>query len=229
MVIYEENHSFDNLFGGWEGVNGLNNVHQTGVGDHVTQVDQNGAAYGCLKQLDVNLTSPPLANTCQDTTHGITASNFPNPYFTIDDFIKPTDVTCPPITNAFGFANGIDKNNPPAGARPGGCTRDLVHEYYQEQYQLHGGAAGPLHERQRLGRHDDGRVRHDAASALHVPAREGTPALRDRRRLLPGGVRRVVPQPPVADRRGDAGRSDRLDGRCPCGQPFDHRLERDAG
>jgi phospholipase C len=49
------------------------------------------------------------------------------------------DVTCPPITNAFGFANGIDKNNPPAGARPGGCTRDLVHEYYQEQYQLHGG------------------------------------------------------------------------------------------
>ena len=58
VVIYEENHSFDNLFGGWEGVNGRSNVHQTGVGDHVTQVDQNGAAYGCLKQLDVNLTSP---------------------------------------------------------------------------------------------------------------------------------------------------------------------------
>ena len=139
VVIYEENHSFDNLFGGWEGVNGRSNVHQTGVGDHVTQVDQNGAAYGCLKQLDVNLTSPPLMNTCQDAAHGITASNFLNTFFTIDDFIKPSDVTCPPITNAFAFANGIDKNNPPAGARPGGCTRDLVHEYYQEQYQLHGG------------------------------------------------------------------------------------------
>jgi phospholipase C len=25
------------------------------------------------------------------------------------------------------------------GARAGGCTRDLVHEFYQEQYQLHGG------------------------------------------------------------------------------------------
>ena len=106
VVIYEENHSFDNLFGGWEGVNGRNNVHQTGVGDHVTQVDQNGAAYGCLKQLDVNLTSPPLPNTCQDAAHGITASNFPNTFFTIDDFIKPTDVTCPPITNAFGSPTG---------------------------------------------------------------------------------------------------------------------------
>ena len=28
VVIYEENHSFDNLFGGWEGVNGLDNVHR---------------------------------------------------------------------------------------------------------------------------------------------------------------------------------------------------------
>ena len=32
----------------------------------------------------------------------------------------------------------------------------------------------------------------------------GASALRDRRRLLPGGVRRLVPEPPVADRRGDA-------------------------
>src|SRR5205823_2615667 len=48
VVIYEENHSFDNLFGGWEGVNGLDNVQASGVGDHLTQVDQNGVAYGCL-------------------------------------------------------------------------------------------------------------------------------------------------------------------------------------
>ena len=26
VVIYEENHSFDNLYGGWEGVNGLSNA-----------------------------------------------------------------------------------------------------------------------------------------------------------------------------------------------------------
>src|SRR5207244_5430074 len=29
VVIYEENHSFDNLYGGWEGVNGLDNVHRS--------------------------------------------------------------------------------------------------------------------------------------------------------------------------------------------------------
>src|SRR5690242_3554670 len=104
VVIYEENHSFDNLFGGWEGVNGLNNVHQTGVGDHVTQVDQNGIPFGCLQQLDVNLsTNPNFANlpvTCTDALHNI-QSHFPNGYFSIDGFIAPADVTCPPITNAF--------------------------------------------------------------------------------------------------------------------------------
>ena len=38
VVIYEENHSFDNLYGGWEGVNGLANADAP----HTTQVDQNG-------------------------------------------------------------------------------------------------------------------------------------------------------------------------------------------
>jgi len=57
VVIYEENHSFDNLYGGWEGVNGRANADAA----HTTQVDQFGVAYSCLKQLDVNLTSPPLA------------------------------------------------------------------------------------------------------------------------------------------------------------------------
>jgi phospholipase C len=52
VVIYEENHSFDNLYGGWEGVNGRANADAA----HTTQVDQNGVAYGCVKQLDVNLT-----------------------------------------------------------------------------------------------------------------------------------------------------------------------------
>jgi acid phosphatase len=145
VVIYEENHSFDNLFGSWEGVNGLNNVHPSGIGDHVTQVDQNGVAYGCLKQLDVNLTSPPLPADCTDTTHGIT-SHFKNTWFPIDQYIQPSDVTCPPITNAFAYSNGILKGGldpatlaPVPGARAGGCTRDLVHEFYQEQYQLDGG------------------------------------------------------------------------------------------
>ena len=60
VVVYEENHSFDNLYGGWEGVEGL------GAADaaHTTQVDQAGNAYKCLLQVDVNLTSPPLGTAC---------------------------------------------------------------------------------------------------------------------------------------------------------------------
>src|SRR6266480_2092510 len=73
VVIYEENHSFDNLYGGWEGVNGLANAPS----GNTTQVDQAGGAYGCLLQNDVNLTSPPLSVTCMDAAHGIN-SHFTN-------------------------------------------------------------------------------------------------------------------------------------------------------
>src|SRR5436190_995949 len=124
VVIYEENHSFDNLYGGWEGVDGLGSADAA----HTTQVGQTPARvpYTCLKQNDPSLTSPtPLAPTCTDTTTGTTfQSAFTNAPFTIDDYIPPTATTCP---------NGV-----PGGA-PGGCTRDLVHRYYQEPYQLDGG------------------------------------------------------------------------------------------
>jgi len=137
VVIYEENHSFDNLYGGWEGVNGRANADAA----HTTQVDQAGAQYGCLKQLDVNLT---FSGTCQDSAHGITNSAFTNTWFTIDTFIPPTATTCPKGSQAFTFPNGIKDNSRDAAGNliglPGGCTRDLVHKFYQEQYQLNGGA-----------------------------------------------------------------------------------------
>src|SRR2546423_14211625 len=64
VVVYEENHSFDNLYGGWEGVNGRSNADAA----HTTQVDESGSAYGCLLQNDGNPTSPPLSVTCTDTS-----------------------------------------------------------------------------------------------------------------------------------------------------------------
>src|SRR6266496_2284106 len=65
VVIYEENHSFDNLYGGWEGVDGLGGADAA----HTIQVGQAGASYTCLRQNDPNLTSPsPLAPTCTDST-----------------------------------------------------------------------------------------------------------------------------------------------------------------
>jgi phospholipase C len=130
VVIYEENHSFDNVWGSWEGVNGLSKADAA----HTTQVDQNGVPYTCLRQNDVNLTSPPLAVTCTDAAHGF-ASQFQNTYFSINKLIAPNDSTCPPPLQAFNYPNGVLKGI----GRPGGCTRDIVHAFYQEQYQLNGG------------------------------------------------------------------------------------------
>jgi acid phosphatase len=136
VVIYEENHSFDNLYGGWEGVNGLQNADAA----HTTQVDQNGLPYSCLFQLDVNLTSPPLSTVCSSTTpRGVAFnSHFLNAPFTIDDYIPPDATTCPKPKDSFAFPNGILNGNGVGIA--GGCTRDIVHKFYQEQYQLNGGA-----------------------------------------------------------------------------------------
>ena len=138
VVIYEENHSFDNLYGGWEGVNGLANADVA----HTTQVAQNGQPYKCLLQNDVNLTTGPLSGSCgtdsvpqADGTTVTYTSHFTNKAFSIDKYIKATDTTCPPIDNLFGFPNGVLKGQ----GTPGGCTRDLVHKFYQEQYQINGG------------------------------------------------------------------------------------------
>jgi phospholipase C len=132
VVIYEENHSFDNLYGGWEGVHGLSQASAA----QKTQINQAGTPYTCLLQNDVNLAAE--SPTCTDSTTGTTfTSHFTNAPFTIDDFIKPADTTCPPNPNAaFSSPNGFKKGT----GSPGGCTRDLVHRFYHEQYQLNKGA-----------------------------------------------------------------------------------------
>jgi len=63
VVIYQENHSFDNLYGGWEGVNGLGNA----TAAHTLQVKQNGTVFACLLQNDVNLAAVTPA-TCAGIT-----------------------------------------------------------------------------------------------------------------------------------------------------------------
>ncbi|MFU8871794.1 acid phosphatase [Micromonospora sp. SL4-19] len=121
VVIYEENHSFDNLFGGWEGVNGLGEADAA----HTTQVGANGTPLGCLPQNDVNL--PPVTVNC-------TGGTFPNRPFRIEDHIRPGDTTCP-APNGPNRPNGWRNGS----GVPGGCTEDLVHRFYQEQYQINGG------------------------------------------------------------------------------------------
>jgi acid phosphatase len=128
VVIYQENHSFDNLYGGWEGVNGLASAPQ----ERTIQVNQDGVPFQCLMQKDpsllddISVTPPrPLPITCTDTTTATPfTSHFANAPFSIDTYVKPIYRTCP---------NGV------LGGEPGGCTRDLVHRFYQEQYQLNSG------------------------------------------------------------------------------------------
>jgi phospholipase C len=173
VVIYEENHSFDNLYGLWGDVNGQ---HPIGLADadtvHTMQIAQNGTAYTCLKQLDVNLNTdfagsgPPPATastfppntlskqaacnpetvTFPDAASTTTTytSHFLNAPFNIDQYIPAGALTCPRPNEEFSFGNGIRIGGlrpdglTPTGL-PGGCTRDLVHKFYQEQYQLNGG------------------------------------------------------------------------------------------
>jgi acid phosphatase len=111
VVIYEENHSFDNLYGLWPGVDGL--ASPTTATPNQTQVDQTGTAYSCLKQNDPHLTSPPVPPTCTDP-RGFT-SGFTNTVFPIDPYIP--------------------QNQSP---------EDLVHRYYQQQYQIDKGKMDKL-------------------------------------------------------------------------------------
>ena len=130
VVIYQENHSFDNLYGGWEGVNGRSAADAA----HTIQVGQAGAPYACLMQNDVNLASPPQPADCTDTSTATPfTSHFGNAPFQIDASLPTSATTCPPpgAFKANGFLNGI--------GLPGGCTRDIVHRFYQEQFQLDGG------------------------------------------------------------------------------------------
>src|SRR5262249_33689089 len=106
VVIYEENHSFDNLYGNWEGVNGRSGA----TAANTTQVQQdNTTAYSCLPQNDVNL--PPCIS--------------PNAPFGIEQYIPASAQTCPQ-PGAF-FPHGA-----PAG--PGnlsrGCPPDIGHRRY---------------------------------------------------------------------------------------------------
>jgi phospholipase C len=130
VVIYQENHSFDNLYGGWEGVNGLANADSA----HTIQINQAGSPYTCLAQNDFSLTSPPLTTNCMDLTTGAAfTSHFANVPFQIDTYIPMSVQTCPKP------AAGTNALPPGPNNLPGGCTRDLVHRFYQEQYQLDNG------------------------------------------------------------------------------------------
>ncbi len=71
VVIYEENHSFDNLYGSFEDANGLDDASDTSM----TQIDmKTGRPFtGCLPQTDPLLASKCIANGPFDITQFIPA------------------------------------------------------------------------------------------------------------------------------------------------------------
>ena len=132
VVIYQENHSFDNLYGGWEKVDGLRDADAA----H-TAPGRPGRRAVSVPQADGR--EPHFAAADGDL-HGhddgtAFTSHFPNAPFQIDDYIAPErqDVPGTGRVRPQWRAQGLTRRC------PGGCTRDLVHRFYQEQYQLNGG------------------------------------------------------------------------------------------
>ena len=137
VVIYQENHSFDNLYGSWPGVNGRGNASAA----NTLQVKQDGTTFNCLLQNDVNLAAV-IPASCTDTTGTLPpasstpfSSHFGNAPFSIDAYLPPSARTCPQPGAPFSAVGYPDS---PTNL-PGGCTRDIVHRFYQEQYQLNNG------------------------------------------------------------------------------------------
>ncbi|HXM58021.1 MAG TPA: alkaline phosphatase family protein [Candidatus Dormibacteraeota bacterium] len=98
VVIYQENWSFDSLYGKFPGANGLANA-----GDSVKQVDKSGQPYATLPR--------PIDNNQKPAA--------PDPRFPANLPVQPFD--------AAKYVPDDMK------------TGDLVHRYYQEQYQIDGG------------------------------------------------------------------------------------------
>src|SRR5258708_3224704 len=98
VVIYQENWSFDGLYGKFPGVNGLDQAAAT-----TPQVDKSGTPYTTLPQ-PLNTGFSPAV---------------PDPRFPADLPVQPFD------TQKYHGVNQL--------------TGDLVHRYYQEQYQIDGG------------------------------------------------------------------------------------------
>ena len=150
VVVFMQNNSFNKLFGTWDQVNGdpVDNVAKASP-QNTIQVGQDGTPLGCLLVNDVNLqpgslTGPPA---CTGEAAGTTyQSVFPNAPFALNSVLPPGAVTCPPPGTDASLArfaqvpaeDGVAADSP--GAQAGGCTRDLVHRFYQEQYQLNDGA-----------------------------------------------------------------------------------------
>ena len=147
VVIYEENHSFDNLYGGWEGVNGLaqrrRRAHArrstrpatpTPASSRTTSTSERAARRPAPTPRPGRRAARSRATSRTRRSRSTTTSRRPTR--------RARRTRCSRSASPNGWLNGHR-------ARPGGCTRDLVHRFYHEQYQLDGGKQDRYIDRQR--------------------------------------------------------------------------------
>ena len=163
VVIYEENHSFDNLYGAWGDVNGQ---HVDGSPTPRRQDDAGRPGRYAVRLPAAERRQPDVAAPADDLpgrlAHGITASHFTNEPFAIDDFITPTDTTCPRRARRL---RGERRAQGPPG-RSGWLHRGPRAPLLPGAVPDRRRQAGPLHHRVRRGRPDPGLLRHHAAADL---------------------------------------------------------------
>ena len=203
VVIYEENHSFDNLYGGWGTVDGQQ-VDGLADASRCTppRSPRTATPTGACCRTTSTWRRPPLPTTCVDP-RARRAGERTSPTSRSRSTTTSSRPTRPARRPASSPPTACSKDS---RALPGGCTRDLVHRFYQEQYQLNGGqqnryVTGSDAVGLTMGHYDTKQL--PIYQYLHA---QGRAELRDRRPLLPGGVRRVVPQPPVPGRGARADR-----------------------
>ena len=116
VVIYQENWSFDSLYGQFPGVDGLQNGFDT-----LPQVDKSSGYSNLIYATSVPLTGSPAAPDPQfPNTHGYLA------------FWGNTNQPLPLIP--YDFTHYIASN---------GLTGDIVHRFYHEQLQIDNGVLEP--------------------------------------------------------------------------------------
>ena len=179
VVIYAENRSFNNLFAGFPGATGVTaaaNQKKKGVASYPTQKDRDGSVLAKLPPAWGGLTAAGQPLT---VTQAQTTNVWPNAPFQVD--------SATPAWGAPALTNAI-------------VTRDLYHRFYENQMQIDGGLNDKFAAWGDAGGLVMGVLRRQPHG--HV---EGGARVHRGRPLLPGRVRRLLPQPPVPGMRLRAG------------------------
>ena len=112
VVIYMENHSFDNLYGSFEGANGLSNATPA----NTTQVDAQGVPYVHLPAIP----APPAFPT-----------DLPNTYFNIDQYVPNNVMTQDVLHRYYQEQMQIDGGKMDKFALYNGNSAGLSQGYYK--------------------------------------------------------------------------------------------------